>query len=121
MDVGENSTSSDGDSSEKLVQLLVIADGQLDVTGNDTGLLVVTSSVASQLQDLSGKVLKNSGEVHGGTSSNPGGVLAVLQVAVDTSNGELKSCLLGAGNGLASLALSSSCSSLASLAGHFVC
>jgi hypothetical protein len=63
VDVGEDTTLGDGDVSEKLVQLLVIADGELEMTGNDTGLLVVTSSVASQLEDFSCEVLKDSCEV----------------------------------------------------------
>lgn len=43
MDVGEDTTSSDSGVAEELVQLVVVADSQLDVTGNDTGLLVVLS------------------------------------------------------------------------------
>ena len=67
MNVGENTTLGDGDVSEKLVQLLVVADGELKVTGDDTGLLVVTSGVTSQLEDLGSQVLKNGSEVDGGT------------------------------------------------------
>lgn len=67
MDVGENTTLGDGDVSEKLVQLLIVADGELKVTGDDTGLLVVTSGVASQLEDFGSQVLKNGSEVDGST------------------------------------------------------
>ena len=48
---------------EKLVEFLVVADSELQVTGNDTGLLVVTGGVASELEDLSCEVLEDSGEV----------------------------------------------------------
>jgi hypothetical protein len=65
VDVGENTTLGDGDVSEKLVQLLIVADGELEMTGDDTGLLVVTSGVASQLEDFSCQVLEDSGEVDG--------------------------------------------------------
>ena len=52
VNVGEDTTLGDGDVAEKLVQLLIVADGELKVTGNDTGLLVVASGVASKLEDF---------------------------------------------------------------------
>ena len=67
MNVGENTTLGDGDVSEELVQLLVVADGELQVTGDDTGLLVVTSGVTSQLEDLGSQVLKDGSKVDGST------------------------------------------------------
>lgn len=67
MDVGEDTTLGDGDVSEQLVQLLIVADGKLQVTGDDTGLLVVTGSVTRQLEDFGSEVLKDSGEVDRGT------------------------------------------------------
>jgi len=42
-----------GQSGEQLVELLVIADGQLEVAGDDPGLLVVPGGVAGQLEDNS--------------------------------------------------------------------
>ncbi|KAF3859729.1 hypothetical protein F7725_022128 [Dissostichus mawsoni] len=53
LDVGQHASLSDGHSSQQLVQLLVVADGELQVAGDDTGLLVVPGGVSSQLQDLS--------------------------------------------------------------------
>ena len=41
LDVGEDSTLGDGDSGKQLVQLLVVPDGELEMTGDDPGLLVV--------------------------------------------------------------------------------
>ena len=35
LDVGQNTSLSDGHSTEQLVQLLVVADGQLQVAGDD--------------------------------------------------------------------------------------
>jgi hypothetical protein len=67
VDVGQNTTLGDGDVSEKLVQLLIVADGELKVTRDDTGLLVVTSGVTSQLEDLSSQVLEDGSEVDGST------------------------------------------------------
>ncbi len=56
MDVGHNATSRDGDVRQVLVQLLIVSDSELHVTRDDTSLLVVTSSVASELKDLSAEV-----------------------------------------------------------------
>lgn len=67
VNVGEDTTLGDGDVAEKLVQFLVVADGELQVTWDDTGLLVVTSCVTGQLEDFGSQVLKNSGEVDGST------------------------------------------------------
>ncbi len=61
LDVGENTTLGDGHTSEKFVQLLIVADSQLKVTGDDTGLLVVTGGVASQLENLSSEVFEDGG------------------------------------------------------------
>ena len=55
---------SDGDSSKKFVELFMVRDGgQLEVTGDDPGLVVVTGSVTRQLQDLSSQVLHDSSQV----------------------------------------------------------
>ena len=48
LDVRQYTTLSDGHTGEELVQFLVVADGQLKMTGNDPRLLVVTGSVASE-------------------------------------------------------------------------
>ena len=67
MDIGKNTALSNGDVPEKLVQFLIVADGELEMTGDDTGLLVVTSSVTGQLEDLSRQVFEDSSEVDGST------------------------------------------------------
>jgi hypothetical protein len=93
VDVGENTALGDGDVSEKLVQLLVVADGKLKMAGNDTGLLVVTGSVAGQLEDLSRQVLENSSEVDGSTGTDTLSVVALAEQTVDTTDGERKTGL----------------------------
>lgn len=70
VDVREDTTLGDGDVAKELVQLFIVADGELKVTRDDTGLLVVTGGVASQLEDLSSQVLEDSGEVDGSTCGN---------------------------------------------------
>ena len=105
MNVGENSTLGDGDTAQKLVQLLVVADRQLDVAGHDSGLLVVTSGIAGELKDLGGQVLEDGGKVHGGTSSDAGSEAATLEESADTADGELKSSLDTSANRLLAVGL----------------
>lgn len=101
LDVGQDTALGDGHSAEQLVQLLVVADGQLEVTRDDTGLLVVPGGVAGQLQDLSGEVLQHCGQVHGGSSAHSLGVVTLTKETVDTADGELQT-----GTGATSLGLS---------------
>ena len=91
VDVGQNSSLGDGDSSKQVVELLIIPDGQLKVTRNDPLLLVVPGSVPSQLKDLGSEVLHHSSQEDGSSTSNPLGVVSLPQVAVDPSNWEQKS------------------------------
>ena len=56
VNVGKDAALSDGDAGQDLAQLLVVADGQLDVAWNDARLVVVPGGVAGQLQDLGGEV-----------------------------------------------------------------
>jgi hypothetical protein len=53
VDIRQDTTLGYGDMAQELVQLFVIADGELEMTGDDTGLLVVTRSIARKLEDLS--------------------------------------------------------------------
>ena len=43
--------------------LLIVADGELEMTRHDTVLLVVTSGVASKFEDLGGEVFEHGCEV----------------------------------------------------------
>lgn len=95
MDVGENTTLSNGDVAKQLVQLLIVSDGELQMSGNDTTLLVVSGSVTGQLENLDGEVLKDGSEVDGGTSTNSLGVVSLSQESVDSTNGEGKIGLSG--------------------------
>ena len=100
VDVGEDTTGGDGDGAQQLGELLIVADGQLDVAGHDAGLLVVAGGVAGELKNLGGEVLEDRGEVHGGTGADAGGVLAGLEVARDAADGELEARLGGAAHSL---------------------
>jgi len=88
VDVGQNTTLGNGDVAEQLVQFLIVADSELQVTGDDTGLLVVTGSVTGQLKNFGRKVLENSSQVDGSTGTDTLSVVALPEQTVDTSDGE---------------------------------
>lgn len=93
MNVGENTALGDGDVSQQLVQLLIVADGELKVTRDDTGLLVVASGVASQLQNLGSEVLEDSSQVDRSTSTDTLGIVALAEQTVNTADGESQTSL----------------------------
>ena len=94
MNVGQDAAGRDGHAAEQLVELLVVADGQLDVAGDDAGLLVVAGGVAGELKDLGAQVLEDRGQVDRGAGSDAG--RGALQVAVDAADRELEPGLGGA-------------------------
>jgi len=109
LDVGQNTTLGDGDTDEKLVQFLVVSDGELKMSWDDPGLLVVTGCVTGQFKDLGCQILHNGCKVDWGTGSNTLAIVAFPQQSVDTSNWELKSS-----SGAPALRLSLCLSSLSS-------
>lgn len=61
MDVGDDTSLSNGHIVEESVELLVVADCKLDVTGDNPDFLVVSGGISSQLKNLSCEVfLKNN-------------------------------------------------------------
>ena len=93
MNVWQDTTLGDCDVSEELVQFLVVSDGELQMSWNDTRLLVVSGGVASQLEDFSSQVLKDSCEVDWSTSTDSLGVVALSEKSVDTTDWECETGL----------------------------
>ena len=91
LDVRQNTTLGDGNSGEKLVKFLVVTDGQLQVTWDDTSLLVITSSVTGKFENLSSEVLHDGSQVNGSSSTNAVSVVALAKETMDPTHGELKS------------------------------
>ncbi|ETV79078.1 hypothetical protein H257_07829 [Aphanomyces astaci] len=109
VDVGQHTAGRDGHIAQQLVQFFVVADRQLDVAGDDAGLLVVARGVAGKFQDFSAQVFQHGGEVHGGTATDALGEAALLQETGDTTDGELEAGLGRTGRGLAFLAAAAGC------------
>ncbi len=59
MNVWQDTTLRDCDVAQKLVQLLIVTNGELEMTWDDTCLLIVTSGVTSQLKDFGCEVLED--------------------------------------------------------------
>merc|ERR1719357_595313 len=112
LDVGEDAALGDGDPRQKLVQLLVVTDGQLQVPWDDPGLFVVPGGVSCQLQNLCRQVLHHGRQVDGGASTDAFRVIALPQKTMDPANGKLEASAAGSG-----LCLSLNFSSFAS-SGH---
>ena len=92
LNVGQHSSLGDGDSGKELVQFLVVSDGQLQMSGDDSGLLVISGGITCQFENFSSQVLQDSGEVDWSSSSNSFSVVSFSEESMDTSNRELKSC-----------------------------
>ena len=101
LDVGQHTSLSDGDARQEFVQLFVVADGELQVTGDDPRLLVVAGCVSCQLENLSGQIFHHGSQVHGCSGADALSIVAFAQMTVNTTNGELETS-----TGRASLALS---------------
>ena len=83
------------------VELLITADGELQVARRDALDLEVLGGVASELQHLSREVLEDRGAVDGSRSSDTAiGSEAALEEAVDTTDRELEAGASRAGDGL---------------------
>ena len=102
VDVGENSSLRDGDVAEELVQLFVVADGELDVTRSHPGALVVLGGVTSELEKLGGEVLKYRGHVDRSSRADTLGKSTLADVTSHAADGELETCLGAPGCGLSS-------------------
>ena len=56
MNVRQDAALGDGHAVQQLVQLFIVADGQLEVTRDDSDLFVVTGSIAGQFENLGDEV-----------------------------------------------------------------
>ena len=98
MNVWENTAGSDGYVLHELGKLLVVSDGQLDVSWDNSRLLGVLSGISSELKDLSGEVLEDGSEVNWGTGADSLSVLSGFQESGASSDWELKSGSGGLGD-----------------------
>ena len=97
LDVGQDTTLGNSYTREELVQLFVVADGKLQMTGDDPGLLVITGSIASQLKNFSSKVLHDCCQVYRSAGTYTFSIVSLAQETVDTTYRELETSPAAAG------------------------
>jgi hypothetical protein len=93
VNVGKDTSSGNGHSSQELVEFLVILDGKGNVTWYDAALLVITGGIAGKFQNLSAEVFEDRSEVDGCASTHAGGILSLSQIPSNTTHGELQTRL----------------------------
>ena len=91
MDVWQHTSLSNGNVAQELVEFLVVSDGKLQVTGDNTGLFVVSGCVSSQFQDFSTEIFQDGSEVDWGSSTDTLGIVSLSQQTMDTTDWELQS------------------------------
>ncbi|KAH9506870.1 hypothetical protein DERF_011582 [Dermatophagoides farinae] len=90
LNVGQHTTLGNGHTTQQFVQFLIVTDGQLKVTRNDTGFLVITGCITGQFQNFCGQIFKNGSKIDWSTSANTFSVIAFTQQTMDTTNRKLK-------------------------------
>ena len=89
MDVWDDTTTGNG-SLDQGIQLLVSSDSELQVSWRDSLDFKVLGGVTSELQNLSGQILEDSGTVDcGGGSDSAAGADSALQESMNSSDWEL--------------------------------
>ena len=66
VDVARDASLGNRNLTNKLVQLLIVLNGKLDVSGNNTGFLVLASAVTGKLKQLGNEVFEDSTHENGG-------------------------------------------------------
>jgi len=90
LDVGQDTTLSNGDTSQEIVQLLIVLNGQLQVTWNNSGPFVVWQHFLPT-QSFSSQVFHHSDRVNRGAGTNLLGIVALTKKSVDSFNWALQS------------------------------
>ena len=88
MNTGEYSTRREGRGAQDLVQLLVVADGQLQMARCDRLLLVLFRGIPSEFDDLTGEILEDGSHEDTCTPTNLGGVATLPEHAVAAAHWE---------------------------------
>ena len=98
MDVWENTSGGDGGVGHESGELLVVSDGELNVSWDDSALLVVLGGVTCKFEDLSGEVFKNGGKIDWGTGSDSGSSSGCSHESSESTNWELETGSGGLGD-----------------------
>ena len=78
----------DGCVTDQLVKLIIVAEGELQVSGSNGLLIGFNSGISYELKDLTGEVLQDRGHENTSTLACPQSVSALPDVTVAASDGE---------------------------------
>merc|ERR1712025_76231 len=98
MDVWKNTTGSNGSIFHESSKLIIVSNGKLDMSWDDSGFFVVFGGITCELKNLSGKILKDGSSIDWGTSSDSVGISSFFQESGNSSDWELKTGSGGFGN-----------------------
>lgn len=88
MNVGQNATLCDSDMPQELVQLLVVPNSKLKMSGNNTSLLVIAGSVACQLENFGGEVFKDGSQIHRSAGTDTLSIVSLTEKTMNTADRE---------------------------------
>ena len=88
MDVGEDTAGGDGACSCELAELLIVADGELDMTRHNGLLFVLSAGITGEVKDLLREVLHDSCGEYAGSDTNHRCITTLFIVAVHSADGE---------------------------------
>ena len=91
VDVWENTSGGDGGVGHESSEFVIVSDSELDVSWDDSALLVVLGGVTCKFENLSGEVFKNGGKIDWCTGTDSLGVSSMSEESGDSSDWELKS------------------------------
>ena len=83
MNIRQDASLGNGNITKKFVQLLIVSDGKLNMTRNDSLLFVVTSGVPSELKNFSSEVLEDSSKVDPSSDSD---VISIFSLILNLIN-----------------------------------
>ena len=88
MNVRQNTTGSDRDALHHLVQLFVVADRELDVSGNNSASFVVLGGISGQFENFRAQVLENRSQVDRSSATDAFGVSSLSEKSRNTTDRE---------------------------------
>ena len=91
LNVWQDTALSDGHTGQQLVQLLVVTDGELQMSRDDSRLLVISRRVAGQLEHFGGQIFHNGCQIDGRASSHSLRVVALAKQTMNSADWELQS------------------------------
>lgn len=89
MNVGEDTTRRNCDTAQQFVKFFVISYSELDVTWDNSSLLIVSCRISSKLKNFGCQIFHDGCHVNRRPCSNSVGISAFSKETMDTTHGKL--------------------------------